>query len=495
MNKLAKKARMTAVSLVKRGCSKELTELLVGDELSELVTVRTLVDVPCKLVRDFTDSRSRYDSKDDDEDYAGKETLRAESDHNSESYICSCISYSEKDDVSTNRHRLHGRKEVKAHHRGTLLELATAYGKPDVVKALLEVGANPYGIHDGTTALLQALLHWSHTHLLLDRNACLRYRRVVLMLLENIDCQKFSLLWDQRSTTKNNHKMKFHPINYTCSLGFPTGLETLLKAGFRVPVGDDSALSRVLCQFSKCCTHQLMESIDLLSQYGYTFNVALKSDHKLPMYLHNTLNRIIVCNQNPESLLKLLELGVDPNVTPQHITYLERLLSSYHDCKLNKKYPDRRIRSCRMSRQIPQDCVCRVKDVANILITANCNLQPRGDGKSQILCLAILRYQSLIFPLLKAGVQAYSEKRYFLTSSNVHGRIEGKNEIDLAEEHLSGELLDQFLAFVKNEDGIKTSLKFQCRIFIRNHLGLCTYPKLMKLGLPMQLVSYLMLNG
>ena len=311
--------------------------------------------------------------------------------------------------------------------------------------------------------------------------------------------------------------MKFHPINYACSLDFSTGLETLLRTGFRIPDGTDSALSQVLCQFSgscayqalqKCSSHvltpQTFECIDLPGQYGYTFRVGLKADTQLCRYLNNAFYHTIVQHPNPKGLSQLLELGANPTVGPGETPYLLTALGS-HCCKAIKQqytgysmrfgffHGRRRGGLVRSSQRIPYDCTCKVKDVANILIVANCDVKLWSDCskfKTSALSLAILRFPSLIFPLLKAGMKIKE-------SSHCENPVDFscKNDIQLAEERLSGKFLCQFLSFVHNEDGIKMSLKFQCRIFIRNYLGICTYRKLMQTGLPMQLVSYLMLNG
>ena len=193
MDKLARKALNVATSLVKRGCAEELAELL-NDELIELVTVNTETDIPCNLVRKFRD-HTPNDASDDSEDDDETACLSKNELYTTKSNLCSCVSYAKKKELS--RSRFKQNSKFAAHHNGTLLELGAAYGQPDVVETLLRLGANPYGIHDGTTALLQALLHWSHTHLLQDRNACFRYRKVVLLLSENIDSRKYSVLWDQ----------------------------------------------------------------------------------------------------------------------------------------------------------------------------------------------------------------------------------------------------------------------------------------------------------
>ena len=315
MDKLARKALNVATSLVKRGCAEELAELL-NNELIELVTVNTKTDIPCNLVRKFRDHRPN-DASDDSEDDDETACLSKNELYTTKSNLCSCVSYAKKKELS--RSRFKQNSKFAARHNGTLLELGAAYGQPDVVETLLRLGANPYGIHDGTTALLQALLHWSHTHLLQDRNACFRYRKVVLLLLENIDSKKYSVLWDQCPIIGNNHRMKFHPINYACSLDFSTGLEMLLRNGFRTPDGTDSALSRVLGQYSTFCkcsthilTHQAIECIDLLGQYGYTFRVGLKTDAQLSYYLNNVFYHTIVKHPNPKSLSHLIESGANP---------------------------------------------------------------------------------------------------------------------------------------------------------------------------------------
>ena len=465
--------------------------------------MNTETDIPCNLVRKFRDHRPpTIDVSDDDEEDDETAFQSKTEQHTTKSNLCSCVSYAEKEELSRSRSKQSSKVEMLTHHSGTLLELGAAYGQPGVVETLLKLGANPHGIHDGTTALLQALLHWNHTHMLQDRRACLRYRKVVFLLLENIDSEKFSLLWDQCPTISKNHRMKFHPINYACSLDFSTGLETLLRKGFIIPDGTDSALSRVLCQFSTSCafrdlqkcsphvlTPQTFECMDLLGQYGYTFRVGLKADAQLSRYLGNAFYHIIVRHPNPKGLSQLMEFGANPIVGPGEIPYLLTALG--HDYCKGSKQQHTSYRWC--SRGFPDDCTCKVKDVANILIVANCDVKLWSNCskfKTSALSLAILRFPSLIFPLLKAGMKINPNYGYPL---NDH--FNGINDIELAEQRLSGKFLGQFLSFVNREDGIKMSLKFQCRLFIRNYLGMCTYRKLMQTGLPMQLVSYLMLNG
>ena len=333
MDKLARKALSVVTSLVKRGCAQELAELL-NNELTELVTVNTETDIPCNLIRKFRDHRPLTPVVSDDDEEDDETAFQSKNEHQkTKSNLCSCVSYAEKKELSGSRSEQNSKVEILTHHNGTLLELGAAYGQPDVVETLLKLGANPHGIHDGTTALLQALLHWSHTHMLQDRRACLRYRKVVFLLLENIDSEKFSHLWDQCPTISKNHRMKFHPVNYVCSLDFSTGLEMLLRKGFRIPDGIDSALSRVLCQFSTSCayhylqkcgsphvlTPQTFECMDLLGQYGYTFRVSLKADTQLSRYLGNAFYHTIVRHPNPKGLSQLIELGANPTVGPGEI--------------------------------------------------------------------------------------------------------------------------------------------------------------------------------
>ena len=191
-----------------------------------------------------------------------------------------------------------------------------------------------------------------------------------------------------------------------------------------------------------------------------------------------------------------------PTVGPEETPYLLTMLKS-HYCKASKHeghkvgffYQRGRGRPIRSAQRILVDCTCKVKDVANILIAGNCDLKLRIIST---LSLAILRYPSLIFPLLKAGVkliETTDESSRYRYPTYIYDDFSYKNDIELAQKRPSGKFLCQFLSFVNNEDGIKMSLKFQSRIFIRNYLGICTYRKLMQTGLPMQLVSYLMLNG
>ena len=505
MAKLARNTLKTAISLVKQGCAEELAELL-NDEFTKGVTKNTKTNIPCNLVRKFRDNRPRIanDAIDDDED---NETAFRNK-YDTKSNLCCCVSYAKKEELSRSLSKESSKLEMFTHHKGTLLELGAAYGQPGVVEILLKLGANPYGIYDGTTALLQALMHWSHTYMLQDRSACFRYRKVVALLLENIDSKKYSLLWDRCPNIDKQHRVRFHPINFTCSLNFSTGLETLLRTGFRIPGGTDSALSQVLCQPSTSdlhiLTYRTIECIDLLGQYGYTFRVGLKADIQLSRYLNKAFYHTIVRHPHPKGLSQLMELGANPTAGPGQTPYLLTALES-HYCANRQQYIRTRFgffnargRSglIRSAQRIP-DCTCKVKDVANILIVANCDLKFRNNCsqyQASALSLAILRYPSLIFPLLKAGVKV-DDTRDEPLHRFLYDGFSSKNDLELAEERLSGKFLSQFLSFVNNEDGIKMSLKFQCRIFIRNYLGICTYKKLLQTGLPMQLVSYLMLNG
>ena len=147
----------------------------------------------------------------------------------------------------------------------------------------------------------------------------------------------------ERLLLTKHHKMKFHPVNYVCSLDFSVGLEFLLKNGFKVPEGDESAMSRVLSQFKACShrysctcensfTHQTLECIDLLVQYGYDFKVGLESDSQLSRYYDDAFSSITAKKPNSKVLSHFIELGAEPNLantgSPHLVTALGR-----HVCK------------------------------------------------------------------------------------------------------------------------------------------------------------------
>ena len=144
----------------------------------------------------------RHEEHDSDEENDQKEDAGDKSAPcTSKPQMCSCFSSTkkEKHDRFFLGHK--SKREMYIHHNGTLLELAAAYGRPEVVELLLDRGAVPYAIYDGTTVLLQALLHWNHTRNVQARNACLRYRKVVILLLEKISVKKYTRLWEQCPVT------------------------------------------------------------------------------------------------------------------------------------------------------------------------------------------------------------------------------------------------------------------------------------------------------
>ena len=234
-------------------------------------------------------------------------------------------------------------------------------------------------------------------------------------------------------------------------------------------------------------THQTLECIDLLVQYGYDFEVALKADVQLRHYLNNALGNIIVKQSNYKILSHLIELGADPTSGDSGIPHLVEALDR-HDCKNRRSnFYGRRGRgrgriNCTVNKHYnPHDYTCKVAEVARILIAANCGgiNVPDGCRRPSALRLAIAKFHSLVVVLLKAGatvnesIEQIQPTRYCYLNYD----DDTKNNVQLAEEYLKRKLLEQFLTF---KNGIKMSLKFQCRLYIRNLIGICSYRKLKK---------------
>ena len=232
MDILHGKAAKLAVKLVKKGGAAQIVELVSDD----LITVDIQTDIPCNLVRQFKDHRLYVRNEDDDLDEEDEVEDKIEP-YTSKPLLCSCVLSKQKELQDKIHMKSKLKRDIYIYHNGTLLELAAAHGQPGVVNVLLDQGADPHAMYDGTTALLQALLHWGHTHNLQARGDCVRYRKVVILLLQKINVEKYCRLWEECPITDKHHKMKFHPVNYACSLDFSVGLEMLLKTGFKVPDG------------------------------------------------------------------------------------------------------------------------------------------------------------------------------------------------------------------------------------------------------------------